>query len=50
MVSKVWTALARRFFVPANINQKFTPNQIIEIFGGFSANLPQCKHLRFIDG
>jgi hypothetical protein len=34
----------------AGINRKFTPNQINRIFREFSAILPQCKHLRFIDG
>jgi hypothetical protein len=38
------------FFVFAAINRKFTANRIIAIFSEFSANLPQCKHLRFIDG
>jgi hypothetical protein len=38
------------FFVFAAINRKFTPNRIIAIFSEFSADLPQCKHLRFIDG
>jgi hypothetical protein len=38
------------FLVFTVINRKFTPNQIIAIFSEFSANLPQCKHLRFIDG
>jgi len=32
------------------INRIFTPNQIIRIFSEFSSSLPQCKHLRFIDG
>jgi hypothetical protein len=32
------------------INRKFTPNRMIAIFNEFSATLPQCKHLRFIDG
>jgi len=32
------------------INRKFTPNRMIAIFNEFSAILPQCKHLRFIDG
>jgi hypothetical protein len=32
------------------INRKFTSNRMIRIFNQFSANLPQCKHLRFIDG
>jgi hypothetical protein len=32
------------------INRKFTANRIIAIFNEFSATLPQCKHLRFIDG
>jgi len=43
-------AAQAHFFVFAAINRKFTPNRIIAIFGEFSANLPQCKHLRFIDG
>jgi hypothetical protein len=34
----------------AFINRKFTPNQINRIFSDFSPSLPQCKHLRFIDG
>jgi hypothetical protein len=34
----------------AAINRIFTPNQIIRIFSEFSASLPQCKHLHFIDG
>jgi hypothetical protein len=38
------------FFVFASINRKFTPNRIIRNFSEFSANLAQCKHLRFIDG
>jgi hypothetical protein len=43
-------AISAHFPVIAAINRKFTPNQLIRIFGGFSANLPQCKHFRFIDG
>jgi hypothetical protein len=34
----------------AAINRKFTPNRINRFFRKFSAILPQCKHLRFIDG
>ncbi|XIA67364.1 hypothetical protein ACFIOY_17695 [Bradyrhizobium sp. TZ2] len=36
--------------LPRVVNQKFTSNRIIQIFKGFSSTLPQCKHLRFIDG
>jgi len=54
MVSKQWTRPAQRFgaITPpkAGINRKFTPNQINRVFREFSAILPQCKHLRFIDG
>jgi hypothetical protein len=38
------------FSVHAIINRKFTSNQIIRLFSEFSANLPQCRHFRFIDG
>jgi hypothetical protein len=41
---------ARTFRAIVVINRKFTPNRIIPVFGKFSAILPQCKHLRFIDG
>jgi hypothetical protein len=57
MVSKGWTrpaspfpAIAGYALPKAGINRKFTPNQINRIFRKFSAILPQCKHLRFIDG
>jgi hypothetical protein len=36
--------------VKAGINRKFTPNQINRDLRKISAILPQCKHLRFIDG
>jgi len=41
---------ARPFRAIVVINRKFTPNRIIPVFRKFSAILPQCKHLRFIDG
>jgi len=41
---------ARNFRAMVAINRKFTPNRIIRNFSEFSADLPQCKHLRFIDG
>jgi hypothetical protein len=36
--------------MPAGINRKFTPNQIIRIFSAFLPSLLQCKYFRFIDG
>jgi len=36
--------------LPGVVNQKFTSNRIDQILREFSSTLPQCKHLRFIDG
>jgi hypothetical protein len=41
---------ARTFRAALVVNRKFTPNRIVAVFRKFSAILPQCKHLRFIEG
>jgi len=37
MVSKWWTCPKHHFTAKADINRKFTPNQMIRIFRDFSA-------------
>jgi hypothetical protein len=43
-------SIAPTFSCSPGVNRIFTPNRIIRNFGEFSADLAQCKHLRFIDG